>query len=110
MPLTTLVYHRAPVRTETRIMEAFAAGANYVGFGTILSTSSKADTEEAKGLSAPAQMCQVATCSIRGTAKTVPYIMQCGARGFAVISICTAIGPMEAIHQLMTAIKRQLSF
>ena len=68
-------------------MEAFAAGANYVGFGTILSTSSKADTEEAKGLSAPAQMCQVATCSIRGTAKTVPYIMQCGARGFAVISV-----------------------
>ena len=92
-------------------MEALAAGANYVGFGTILSTSSKADAEEAKGLSAPAQMCQVATCSIRSTAKTVPYIMQCGARGFAVISVlCTAIGPTGAIHQLMTAIKRQRSF
>ena len=88
-------------------MEALAADANYVGFGTILSTSSKADAEEAKGLSAPAQMYQVATCPIRCTAKTVPYIMQCGARGLAVISaIRTTIGPMEAIHQLMTAIKR----
>ncbi|MAT74212.1 hypothetical protein CMK14_03525 [Candidatus Poribacteria bacterium] len=56
-------------------------------------------------------MCQVAACPVTGiggvTAERGPDIMQCGARGFAVISaICTAIGPMEAIHQLMAAIKR----
>ena len=62
-------------------------------------------------MSVPAQMCQVAACPVTGiggvTAERGPDIMQCGARGFAVISaICTAIGPMEAIHQLMAAIKR----
>ena len=41
-------------------METLAADANYVGFGVILSTSNEADAEEAKGLSVPAQMCQVA--------------------------------------------------
>ena len=58
-------------------------------------------------MSVPAQMCQVAACPVTGiggvTAERGPDIMQCGARGFA---ICTAIGPMEAIHQLMAAIKR----
>ncbi len=47
-------------------METLAADANYVGFGVILSTSNEADAEEAKGLSVPAQMCQVAACPVIG--------------------------------------------
>ena len=54
----------ASARTEERILEAISAGADYIGFGPIYQTSSKANAEMPKGLDALRRMSEIAQCPV----------------------------------------------
>ena len=101
----------ASARTEEKIMDAIAEGADYIGFGPIRQTSSKSDAESPKGLAALARICEVAQCpviAIGGIAVEDVYdIIRAGAHGIAVISaVCGQPDPVTATRRLVDEIRR----
>ena len=101
----------ASARTEDKIMEAIASGADYIGFGPVFHTSSKVDAEEAKGLDTLKHLCQVANCpviAIGGITKETTYeVIKRGAHGIAVISaVCASPNPELATRNLLTEIQK----
>ena len=101
----------ASARTEEKIFEAIAEGADYIGYGPIFSTSSKADAEEPKGLDRLHRMCQIAECPVVAiggiTLDTASDVIQAGAHGIAVISaVCGQTDPRKATDELYRKIMK----
>ena len=101
----------ASARTETKIMEAIAEGADYIGFGPIRQTSSKSDAEAPKGLDALARMCEIAQCPVIAIGgirfEDIHDVIRAGAHGVAVISaVCGAPDPRVATQRLAAEIHR----
>ena len=101
----------ASARTEVKIMEAIAEGADYIGFGPIRQTSSKPDAEAPKGLDALARMCEIAQCPVIAiggiTVEDVYDVIRAGAHGVAVISaVCGEPDPLAATQRLVAEIHR----
>ena len=101
----------ASARTEGKIMEAIAEGADYIGFGPIHQTSSKPDAEAPKGLDALARMCEIAKCPVIAiggiTVDDVYEVIRAGAHGVAVISaVCGESDPLVATQRLVAEIHR----
>ncbi len=103
----------ASARTEEKILEAIAAGADYIGFGPIYRTSSKPDAEEPRGLEGLRRMCAIATCPVIAiggiTAERVGEVIRAGAHGVAVISaVCCQPDPEGATRRLRAEIERAM--
>ena len=101
----------ASARTEEKIMEAIAEGADYIGFGPIRKTSSKSDAEAPKGLDALTRMCEIAQCPVIAiggiTVEDVYDVIRAGAHGVAVISaVCGEPDPPAATQRLVAEIQR----
>lgn len=101
----------ASARTEEKILEAIAEGADYIGYGPIYSTSSKADAEEPKGLDRLHKMCEIAECPVIAiggiTLETASDVIQAGAHGIAVISaVCGQPDPRKATEELYQEIMK----
>ncbi len=101
----------ASARTEEKIMEAIAKGADYIGFGPIRQTSSKPDAEAPKGLDALTRMCDIAQCPVIAiggiTVEDVYDVIRAGAHGVAVISaVCGEPDPPAATQRLVAEIRR----
>lgn len=101
----------ASARTEEKIFEAIAEGADYIGYGPIFSTSSKTDAEEPKGLDRLHRMCQIAECPVVAiggiTLDTASDVIQAGAHGIAVISaVCGQTDPRKATDELYRKIMK----
>ena len=101
----------ASARTENKIMEAIASGADYIGFGPVFHTSSKVDAEEAKGLDTLKHLCQVANCPVIAiggiTEETAYEVIKNGAHGIAVIStVCASTDPEHATRSLLAEIRK----
>ena len=101
----------ASARTEERILEAISAGADYIGFGPIYQTSSKADAEMPKGLDALRRMSEIAQCPVIAiggiTVETAYEVIRAGAHGIAVISaVCGQADPAAATRHLCGEIRR----
>lgn len=95
----------ASARTEEKIFEAIAEGADYIGYGPIYSTSSKDNAEEPKGLDRLHKMCEIADCPVIAiggiTLDTAADVIQAGAHGIAVISaVCGQSDPRKATEEL----------
>ena len=101
----------ASARTEEKIMEAIAEGADYIGFGPIRQTFSKSGAEAPKGLDALARMCEIAQCPVIAiggiTFEDVYDVIHAGAHGIAVISaVCGQPNPLAATQRLVAEIHR----
>ena len=108
-PLNSII--GASARTEVKIMDAIAEGADYIGFGPIRQTSSKPDAEAPKGLDALARMCEIAQCPVIAiggiTVEDVYDVIRAGAHGVAVISaVCGEPDPLAATQRLAAEIHR----
>jgi thiamine-phosphate pyrophosphorylase len=101
----------ASARTEEKILEAIAEGADYIGFGPVFKTTSKVDAEKPKGLEGLRCMCglaRVPVIAIGGiTAETAYQVIRAGAHGIAVISaVCCQEDPEAATRRLVQEIQR----
>lgn len=101
----------ASARTEEKVLEAVRSGADYIGFGPIFPTSSKADAESPKGLEGLRRMCGLAPCPVIAiggiTCQTAVSVIRAGAHGIAVISaVCCQPDPEEATRQLRALVRR----
>ena len=100
----------ASARTEEKILEAITEGADYIGFGPIYGTSSKADAEMAKGLERLRRMCDIAACPVIAIGgigiETAGDVIRAGAHGIAVISaVCAHPEPHIATQALLNEIQ-----
>ena len=100
----------ASARTEEKILQAIAEGADYIGYGPIFRTSSKSDTEEPKGLEQLSRISEIATCPVIAiggiTIQTAASVIRAGAHGIAVISaVSAAPNPKTAAQNLMNEIQ-----
>jgi thiamine-phosphate pyrophosphorylase len=107
--LSTRAIIGASARTEEKILAAISEGADYIGFGPIYGTSSKADAEEAKGLERLRRMCDIAACPVVAiggiTVQTAADVIRAGAHGIAVISaVCAHPEPTIATQALQNEI------
>ncbi len=96
----------ASARTEEKILKAISEGADYIGYGPIYQTSSKADAEKPKGLAQLSRMCEIAKCPVIAiggiTEQTAASVITAGAHGIAVISaVCGSSDPFNATKNLM---------
>ncbi|HET6568558.1 MAG TPA: thiamine phosphate synthase [Rhodothermales bacterium] len=90
--------------TATTVRHALRAqdeGADYIGFGPVFETRSKANPASVKGLEGLAEVCaavSIPVIAIAGiTVERVRPVMEAGAYGFAVMSaVTTAPSPTEA--------------
>jgi thiamine-phosphate pyrophosphorylase len=101
----------ASARTEEKIMEAIAEGADYIGFGPIRQTSSKPDAEAPKGLDALTRMCEITQCPVIAIGgirvEDIHDVIRAGAHGVAVISaVCGEPDPSAATQRLVAEIHR----
>lgn len=101
----------ASARTEEKILKAISEGADYIGYGPIYQTSSKADAEKPKGLEQLSRMCEIAKCPVIAiggiTEQTAASVIRAGAHGIAVISaVCASSDPFNATKNLMYEIKQ----
>lgn len=99
----------ASARTEVEILEAVAAGADYIGFGPIYATSSKPDAEVPKGVEGLRRICGVTACPIIAiggiTLERTGAVIRAGARGVAVIAaVCCQADPEQATRRLKAEI------
>jgi thiamine-phosphate pyrophosphorylase len=104
-----LIGGSAATLEEARI--CVAEGADYVGFGPVYVTGSKADAGPVSGpkvLKRVADMIPLPMIAIGGiTAENVPEVMMAGAYGIAVISaVCCQIDPEGATRALREALER----
>ena len=109
--LTSETIIGASARTEEKIFEAITEGADYIGYGPIYSTSSKADAEQPKGLDRLHKMCQIVECPVIAiggiTLDTAADVIQAGAHGIAVISaVCGQSDPQKATEELYKEIMK----
>lgn len=109
--LTSETIIGASARTEEKIFEAITEGADYIGYGPIYNTSSKADAEQTKGLDRLHKMCQIAECPVIAiggiTLDTAADVIQAGAHGIAVISaVCGQSDPQKATEELYKEIMK----
>ena len=100
----------ASARTEEKILEAISEGADYIGFGPIYGTSSKADAEAAKGLGRLRRMCDIAACPVIAiggiSVQNAGEVIRAGAHGIAVISaVCAHAEPDVATQELLSEIQ-----
>jgi thiamine-phosphate pyrophosphorylase len=100
----------ASARTEEKILEAITEGADYIGFGPIYGTTSKADAEMAKGLERLRRMCDIAACPVIAIGgigiETAGDVIRAGAHGIAVISaVCAHPEPHIATQALLNEIQ-----
>ena len=107
--LSTETIIGASARTEEKILAAISEGADYIGFGPIYGTTSKADAEDPKGLERLRRMCELATCPVIAiggiTAQTAGDVIRAGAHGIAVISaVCAHPEPIAATQALLNEI------
>jgi thiamine-phosphate pyrophosphorylase len=104
-----LIGGSAATLEEARI--CLAEGADYVGFGPVYVTGSKADAGPVsgpRGLKQAAETIPLPMIAIGGiTAENVPEVMKAGAYGIAVISaVCCQIDPEGATRALREALER----
>ncbi|MCJ7579202.1 MAG: thiamine phosphate synthase [Candidatus Aminicenantes bacterium] len=86
-------------------------GADYVGFGPVFPTSSKADAGPVSGIKKLKEVvdtCPVPIIAIGGiTPENTREVLEAGAAGIAVISaVCCAQDPKEATQNLIKALRR----
>ncbi len=91
--------------------EAAAAGADYIGFGPVYATSSKANPARVKGLAGLAEACaavSIPVIAIAGiTPERVAPCLDAGARGVAVMTaVSCAADPQAATALFRDAIER----
>ena len=108
LPAETII--GASARTEEKILEAITEGADYIGFGPIYGTTSKADAETAKGLERLRRMCDIAACPVIAIGgigiETAGDVIRAGAHGIAVISaVCAHPEPQTATQALLNEIQ-----
>ena len=99
----------ATATTLAQAIDASEAGANYVGFGPVFPTSSKANPAKVKGLAGLEEVCKAIPIPVIaiGGIKTdrIADIMQAGAHGIAVMSaVCNSEDPVKATRQLAEAV------
>jgi thiamine-phosphate pyrophosphorylase len=104
-----LIGGSAATLDEARI--CVAEGADYVGFGPVYVTGSKADAGPVSGprvLKQVVETIPLPVIAIGGiTAENIPEVMQAGAHGIAVISaVCCQIDPEGATRALRKALER----
>jgi len=104
-----LIGGSAATLEEARI--CLAEGADYVGFGPVYVTGSKADAGPVSGPTVLKQVVEtipLPVIAIGGiTAENIPEVMRAGAHGIAVISaICCQIDPEGATRTLREALER----
>jgi thiamine-phosphate pyrophosphorylase len=104
-----LIGGSAATLEEARI--CLAEGADYVGFGPVYVTGSKADAGPVSGskvLSQVVETIPLPVIAIGGiTVENVPEVMKAGAYGIAVISaVCCQIDPEGATRALRKALER----
>jgi len=109
--LTSETIIGASARTEEKILKAITEGADYIGYGPIYSTSSKADAEKPKGLDSLHKMSQIAECPVIAiggiTLDTAADVIRAGAHGIAVISaVCGQSDPQKATEELYQEIMK----
>jgi len=90
-----------------------ADGADYIGFGPVYVTGSKADAGPVSGPAVLKQVVETIPLPILAiggvTAEKVPEVMRAGAYGIAVISaVCCQIDPEGATRALRQALERSL--
>jgi thiamine-phosphate pyrophosphorylase len=100
--------------TLKQAIQAWEEGADYVGFGPIYYSQSKANVADIQGLSTLEEVCQTVTVpviAIAGiTADRVPDVLAAGAYGIAVMSaISTTEDPRAATRAFRDAIDRFLA-
>lgn len=103
--------------TATSVRHALRAqdeGADYIGFGPVFETRSKASPASVKGLEGLAEVCgavSIPVIAIAGiTAERVRPVMEAGAYGFAVMTaVTTAASPTEAAALLRRELDAFLS-
>ena len=93
-------------KTLVQARQCVADGADYIGFGPIYATGSKADAGLMKGLEGLREMVSgihIPIIAIGGIAiENAGEVMRAGAHGIAVISaVCCQPDPIEATHRLM---------
>jgi len=96
--------------TVEEAVHAAAAGADYIGFGPIFSTSSKSDASAPTGLVGLRAACHVVPTPIVAiggiTTQSVPGVIRAGATGIAVIAAVVAAPDMEeAARELRRAVE-----
>ena len=104
----------ATVKTIDEARTAEALGADYLGFGPVYPTRSKANPAAVRGLWTLEQVCRAVTIpviAIAGiTERRIPEVLDAGAHGVAVLSaVSTAPDPEAATRALRDAIDRQIS-
>ncbi len=96
--------------TETsQVVEAYEAGADYIGFGPVFETTSKRNPKSVKGPEGLADACEavpIPVLAIGGiTRDRVRTVLEAGAHGVAVLSaIATANNPERATARFRAAI------
>ena len=98
-------------KTFSQARQCIAEGADYIGFGPIYATSSKADAGMAKGLEGLREMVNgvsVPIVAIGGIGiENADEVMRAGAHGIAVISaVCCQFNPTEATQRLVDQIQK----
>ncbi len=96
-------------KTLSQAQQCFADGADYIGFGPIYATGSKADAGMVRGLEDLREMVSgvsVPIIAIGGIGvENAGEVMRAGAHGIAVISaVCCQPDPIEATQKLMDQI------
>ena len=100
-------------KTLAQARQCIEQGADYIGFGPIYTTGSKADAGMVKGLEGLREMVngvRMPIIAIGGIAiENVGEVMRAGAHGIAVISaVCCQPDPTEATQRLMDQIRMGL--
>jgi thiamine-phosphate pyrophosphorylase len=95
--------------TMEEARNCFAEGADYIGFGPVFPTGSKADAGPASGLDLLGRVAEeipLPIIAIGGiTVVNAPLVMKAGAHGIAVISaVCCQENPTEAARSLVVCI------
>lgn len=103
----------ATATTVEQAVEAWQAGADYIGFGPVFPTASKANPASVKGIEGLRAVCQavpIPVIAIAGiTVQRVRPVLEAGAHGVAVMSaITTAPDPQAATAQFRMEIESVL--
>lgn len=99
----------ATATTVAQAVEAWQAGADYIGFGPVFATTSKANPASVKGLEGLRAVCAavpIPVIAIGGlTVERVESVLEAGAYGIAVLSgIVTASDPQAATARFREAL------
>jgi thiamine-phosphate pyrophosphorylase len=103
----------ATASTRAEAEAACADGADYLGFGPVFATRSKANPVSTRGLGRLAEVCRavpIPVIAIAGvTPERIPPVFDAGAHGVAIMSfITTAPDPLDATRQCREVIDRTL--